>query len=257
MSIQITDFKDTQTLCELLLKTPHFSKIGAEGIFAIIETAKSLDIDPRIALSGGLYYTKGKVEMSARMMSALIRAKKHSISKDPTSNETICILHGKRADNGDVWTVSFSIDEAKKAGLVRPNSPWTNFPSDMLYARALSRLARQLFTDIIGNCYVEGEISLDPNVKEIPRIIVQEAKGPEVSKIKEIIEEAKEAEIISEDEWKALVDKINEIEINDVAFDESKFKKFIKCDDYSKMNTETYITAMTSLDNKLKKAKRV
>jgi hypothetical protein len=35
----------------------------------------------------------------------------------------------------------------------------------MLFARALSRLARQLFPDIIGNVYVEGEISLDPNIR--------------------------------------------------------------------------------------------
>lgn len=248
MSIQITDFKDTQALCELLLKTPHYSKLGPEGIFAIVETAKSLGIDPRIALSGGLYYTKGKVEMSARMMSALIRSKKHSISKDPESNDTKCILHGKRADNGDIWTVSFSIEEAKSANLVRPNSPWINFPSDMLYARALSRLARQLFTDVIGNCYVEGEISQDPNIKEFPKIEI---------KAVEVVEEPKEPETISEEEFKALVDKINEIEIKDIKFDEDRFKKYIKCDDYSKMKPATYVTAMTSLDNKLKKANRV
>jgi hypothetical protein len=30
----------------------------------------------------------------------------------------------------------------------------------MLFARALSRLARQLYPDVIGNCYVEGEIAM-------------------------------------------------------------------------------------------------
>jgi hypothetical protein len=29
----------------------------------------------------------------------------------------------------------------------------------MLFARSISRLARQLFPDVIGNCYVEGEVS--------------------------------------------------------------------------------------------------
>jgi len=145
------------------MQTPHYSKIGNEGIMAIVETAKSLGVDPRQALGGGLYYVRGKVEMSSRMMNALIRSRKHSVTRDKKSDDTICILHGKRSDNGDTWTESFSMDEAKKAGLVR-NGPWTTFPRDMLFARALSRLARQLFPDIIGNCYVEGEISLDRNI---------------------------------------------------------------------------------------------
>ena len=104
--------------------------------------------------------------MSARIINALIRSKKHSITRDKRSNDTICILHGKRADNNDMWSESFSLEEAKKAGLYRSNGPWATFTRDMLFARALSRLARQLFPDIIGNCYVEGEISLDPNIKD-------------------------------------------------------------------------------------------
>ena len=158
------ELENTQKMCKLLMQETHYSKIGQVGIFAIIETAKSLDIDPRQALGGGLYFVRGKVEMSARMMNALIRSKKHSITRDGRSNDKICILHGKRADNNDCWTESFSLEEAMKAGLVKAGGPWVNFTRDMLFARALSRLARQLFPDLIGNCYVEGEVSLDPNI---------------------------------------------------------------------------------------------
>jgi len=161
----LTELKNTQEMCALLMRTPHYSKMGQEGIFAIVETAKSLGVDPRQALGGGLYFVRGKVEMSARMMNALIRSRKHSITRDSKSNDQICILHGKRADTGDCWSESFSLEEARKAGLVKANGPWVNFTRDMLFARALSRLARQLFPDIVGNCYVEGEISLDPNIQ--------------------------------------------------------------------------------------------
>jgi hypothetical protein len=160
----IQQLNHSYTLCEALLKTPHYAKIGPEGIFAVIETSKSLGIDPRQALGGGLYYVKGKVEMSARMMNSIIRSHKHSITRDPKSDDTICILHGKRADNGDEWTESFSIQEAARAGLT--GTPvWKNYQRDMLFARALSRLARQLFPDVIGNVYVEGEISLDASIR--------------------------------------------------------------------------------------------
>lgn len=169
----LVDLQNTHQLCQQLMKTPHYSKMGPEGIFAIVETAKSLSIDPRQALGGGLYYVKGKVEMSARLMNSLIRAQKHSITRDKKSDDTICILHGKRADNGDTWTESFSLEDAKRAGLT--NSPvWKNFTRDMLFARALSRLARQLFPDVIGNVYVEGEISLDPNIKDYKPVMAVE-----------------------------------------------------------------------------------
>jgi len=169
----LAELKNSHELCGLLLKTPHYAKMGQEGIFAIVETAKSLNIDPRQALGGGLYFVRGKVEMSARMMNALIRSKKHSITRDKRSDDTICILHGRRADNDDCWTESFSLDEAKKAGLYRASGPWATFTRDMLFARALSRLARQLFPDIVGNCYVEGEISLDPNIKDTSEIVTE------------------------------------------------------------------------------------
>ena len=159
----LEDFANSRELCKQLMQTPHYARITEPGIMAIVETAKSLGIDPRLALGGGLYFVKGKVEMSARMMNALIRSKKHSITRDKRSDDKICILHGKRADNNDTWTESFSLEEAHRAGLTN-NPVWKNFTRDMLFARALSRLARQLFPDIIGNCYVEGEISLDSNI---------------------------------------------------------------------------------------------
>jgi len=162
----LNELRNTQELCGLLMKIPHYSKMGLEGIFAIVETAKSLNIDPRQALSGGLYFAKGRVEMSSRMMASLIRAKKHSITRDSKSDDKICILHGRRADTKDCWTESFSIEEAKKAGIIKHGGPWTTYPRDMLYARALSRLARQLFPDVIGNTYIKGEIGEDPNIED-------------------------------------------------------------------------------------------
>lgn len=175
--LQFNDFNaeidSLNDLCSKLLKTPHYAKLGYEGVFAILTDAKTLGIDPFVALNGGLYYVKGKVEMSARLMNAKIREGKHSITKDKRSDDTTCILHGKRSDTQDTWTESFSIQEAQKAGLDK-NPVWKNYTRDMLFARALSRLARQLFPDVIGNCYVEGEIAYDPNIPQIPVVKITE-----------------------------------------------------------------------------------
>lgn len=158
----IEDFNNTQELCMKLLKTKHYEKMGSEGVFAITQKAVSKGINPIEALNGGMYYVQGKVEMSAIMMADLIRRKNHSITLGKESNDTICVLHGKRKDNGDTWKVSFSIEDAKRAGIYKQGGPWSKYPDIMCYNRALSKLARQLFPDVIGNCYVEGDISDAP-----------------------------------------------------------------------------------------------
>lgn len=176
----LIDLENTMQACKKLMNTPYYKKMGEEGIFAILSTSQSLGIDPRTALGGSLYYAKGKVEMKAQTMNALIRSKKHSITRDKSSNEKICILHGKRSDTGDCWTESFSIEEAQKAGLLR-NEVWRIYPKDMLFARALSRLARQLFPDVIGNCYVEGEISLMVDTTTSEDVLISSEKVKEIS----------------------------------------------------------------------------
>lgn len=154
----LVDIENTKKMCKLLMESPHYQKMGAQGIFAVVEKAKSIGVNPIDALNGGMYYAQGRVELSAGMMNQLIRSHGHSVTKDKKSDATICILHGRRKDNGDTWVESFSIEDAKLAGIYR--NQWLKYPKDMLFARALSRLARQLFPDVIKGCYVEGEISM-------------------------------------------------------------------------------------------------
>jgi len=158
--LMMAEIKNTQEMCRMLMQAPHYKRMGDEGIYAVVEKAKSIGVSPLEALNGGMYYVQGKVELTSAMMNHLIRANGHSITKDKRSDETICILHGKRKDNGDTWVESFSIQDAKQAGIYR--NQWLKYPKDMLFARALSRLARQLFPDIIKGCYVQGEISDAP-----------------------------------------------------------------------------------------------
>lgn len=156
---QAREVHELQQLAQQLMQTKHYQKLGTDGVFAIVAKARSLGIDPLDALNGGLYYVDGHVEMSAQMMNQLIRMTGHSISKDPKSNDEICILHGRRGDNGDTWTCQFSMADANRAGISHKQN-WKRYPQSMLFARCLSLLGRQLFPDIIKNCYVQGEIEV-------------------------------------------------------------------------------------------------
>lgn len=200
--VVMEDLQNTQKMCQALMQTPHYKRIGAEGIFAIVQKAKALKLNPMDALNGGMYCVNGKVEMSANMMALLIRKAEHSFTKDKRSDDTICILHGKRKDNGDTWTESFSIADAKRAGIYK--NTWEKFPRNMLFARALSNIARQLFPDVIGGCYVEGEIpSSDDTSKATSWVTVKEQES-----IPNQVEISVDYDILTPEELKHLEEKL-------------------------------------------------
>jgi len=147
-SLTFSDIENTRKMCDLLMKTPHYAKLGPDGIYAVVAKAKSMEMDPIDALNGGLYYVNGRVGMSTEAMAARMRAAGHSISKDQKSTNTCCVLNGKRADNGDTWTTSFSIDDAKRAGIYNEKGPWGKYPDVMCYNRAMSKMFRQLTPDL-------------------------------------------------------------------------------------------------------------
>ncbi len=147
--------------------TSGMYKGNEHGVIMIMLAARELGIPPMAALNGGIHLIQGKVEISARMMSALIRKAGHSLMVKESTDD-ICVVEGVRVDNGNRFTASYTLQDAQKAGLVRSGGGWTKFPKDMCFARAMSRLARQLFSDVIGIGYVEGEIQDKDPIEPMP-----------------------------------------------------------------------------------------
>jgi len=170
-------------------KSPIYKRWGGfEGILMILLTARELGLPPMMSLNGGINNILGKIELSARSMNGLIRRAGHQVITI-TSGDTICTLKGVRADTKEEMEVSFFIEEAKKMGLLKQGSAWEKTPNDMLYARALSRLARRLFPDVIGTCYVEGEIprTKSDEIDVIEDLSSQTISGNEVAFLNDLI----------------------------------------------------------------------
>lgn len=183
----ISELECTRRLVSELMKTSHYARLTEAGVFAIIQKAKSMGMSVLEALNGSMFFVNGKVELSSSAMNGLIRSKGHSITKEPCSTAEVCYLRGRRADNGDTIVASFSLEEARRAGLKSP--VWDKYPEDMLFARALSRLARQLFPDVIKGCYVQGEIQEDlfPDKKPIV-IAAQYITDEQAEQLKDVVE---------------------------------------------------------------------
>ena len=65
----------------------------------------------------------------------------------------MCLRRFARNQAG-FWT----IEMARTAGLVKEKSNWVKIPTDMLVARAQSRLARMVYPDLLAGLYTPDEL---------------------------------------------------------------------------------------------------
>lgn len=218
-NLTVEDLEETKKMAQSLLQTGHYQKLGAAGVFVVTQMARSIGADVMQCLNGGMYPIDGKVEMDGRMMMSLIRQAGHSVTKDKKSTPTLCILHGKRADTGDTWTESFGLEDAKAAGLLSRGS-YQKYGRDMFQWRALSRLARFLFPDVIKGCYAMGEISESPRFNESVDRDAEEAAAAQIEQTSTQITVSTGKGGVTQEES----DKLNETIGNDEPYRQSVLK---------------------------------
>lgn len=189
--------EEMQTLKVMASIAVNSGKYGSEynesTILNIFLTAKSLEVDPLIALNGGFNIIQGKINMSAHFMSALVRRRGHSI-KVLEITEKKCVIIGQRKDNGDSLKYEYTWEEAQRAELTGKKN-WRTNPKQMLYCGCIRNIFRMLFSDI-GIAYDEDEMSpqeIDDNSESVeitvPVEINESDKVFDFQEIKEKISE--------------------------------------------------------------------
>jgi len=97
----------------------------------------------------------GRPSPDSELLVRMIRGAGHSIEVLEAS-DTACRLRGTRTDTGETLEVGFTVEDAarvttkEKGQKVRlaDAKRWREYPGDMCWARAISRLHRRLFPDI-------------------------------------------------------------------------------------------------------------
>ena len=133
----------------------------------------------------------GKPTLDAQGMVALIRQAGHSISGEVDEHKAV--VRGKRGDTGDEMVSTFSMDDAKIAGLAG-STTYKKYPKDMLWARAVSQLGRRLFADVLMAASY-GPEEMDSVVASTP--VRTDVRADDLARTEELAE-VFDAEIIEE-----------------------------------------------------------
>jgi hypothetical protein len=172
------EFDIIQMMAKTASDSKHFEKLGGfPGIFSLALYAREMGIPAMTALHGGLVSVMGKITMSAEMMNSLIRQKGHKL-EILECNARICRIKGTRKDTGEIYTAEFSLEDAKRAGLIKNGGGYDKHTDDMLFARCISKLKRRLFPDVACKAYVEGELE---DSEEETESVKEESKIVEIN----------------------------------------------------------------------------
>ena len=127
------------------------------SVLACILTGQELGLEAMQSLRM-VNVIEGKPAASAELMRALVHRAGHLIGIVDSTTER-CEMRGQRDDTGETMTVEWTLDDARRAGLIpaKPEAAWTKYPRSMLLARATSELCRALFSDVVGGLYTPEE----------------------------------------------------------------------------------------------------
>jgi RecT family len=126
-------------------------------VLACILTGAELGLGPMTSLRM-INVIDGRPAASAELMRALVNRAGHRLSVVEAKQDKVT-LYGRRRDTGSEATVTWTVEDAKRAQLWGKGA-WSTYPRSMLLARATSELCRQIFSDVIGGLYTPEETAV-------------------------------------------------------------------------------------------------
>lgn len=157
-ALQMHDaYELAKVLCGTGIVPAHFRGKPQEGAAAIMFGA-SLGLDPINALRG-LYNVHGTTSMYARMMAALVLRDGHELWTVSSTDDRV-IVQGRRRGSDTIEEGDWDYARAKKAGYTK-NDKYQSDPQAMLYAKAVSEVARKIAPDTLNGIYTVEEMEIE------------------------------------------------------------------------------------------------
>lgn len=115
---------------------------NAANAFVAAETGAALGLEPLQALAS-IAVINGRATLSSDLMAAVIRRAGHTLRIVENNPESVTATLIRADDKTFKFEVTWDKDKATKAGLWGQRGPWSQYPTQMLRARAITEVARQ------------------------------------------------------------------------------------------------------------------
>lgn len=115
---------------------------NAANAFVATEIGAALGLEPLQALAS-IAVINGRATLSSDLMAAVIRRAGHTLRIVENNPESVTATLIRADDKTFKFEVTWDKDKAVKAGLWGQRGPWSQYPTQMLRARAITEVARQ------------------------------------------------------------------------------------------------------------------
>lgn len=153
---------------------------NAANAFVAAETGAALGLEPLQALAS-IAVINGRATLSSDLMAAVIRRAGHTLRIVENNPESVTATLIRADDKKFEFTVTWDKDKATKAGLWGQRGPWSQYPTQMLRARAITEVARQGASEaLMGMIYSPEDFgaTITDTGEVIEAEIVNEAPAP-------------------------------------------------------------------------------
>lgn len=158
-----------KNLGQIFVKSGFFSDAEDEAQAVVkILAGREVGIEPITAMTG-IHIVKGKITLGANLMAAAV--KKHPSYNYKVISHTAkeCII--EFFEKGEsVGKSEYTMEDARKAGILKAGSGWEKYPRNMLFARAMSNGVKWYCPDVFGHSpvYVPEEMGVEVDEEGAP-----------------------------------------------------------------------------------------
>lgn len=200
-AIAIAETRDLMTMAGTLAKSaliPSALRGKPEDVFVILQTGAELGLSPMQALRG-IHVIEGKASLGADLIVGQCIKRKDVCEYFSLTNSTdaIATYETKRVGAPSATKISFSIEQARNAGLLNKGN-WSKYPAAMLRARCATALARAVYPDLAMGLYEPGEAEeiASHSIRDVPveAEVVEATPETEVGHVLKAIADAQSTE---------------------------------------------------------------
>lgn len=184
--IEPNDLSEVMTFAQIAVRSNHFGLRNVEEAAFRILYGRELGMSVMQSVMG-IDIIQGRPGLKAGTVASLIQRSGRYEYRVIEWTPTKCVV--KFFDQGEiVGESSFTIDDAKRAGVYKDGSNWSKYPKAMLFARAITQGARAYCPSIFfGPVYSSEELSdgvIDAEIVDAEPAAEQPAKPKATKKAK-------------------------------------------------------------------------
>lgn len=152
---------DTRSVAEAMFKSGYFPDLrSAEQALVKITAGREFGIGPWASVSQ-IQIVQGRPTLGANLLGALVKRSARYDYKVLRSDDEACEIEVTDCGKSCGPAVSYAMADAEKAGLTGKDN-WKKYPSDMLFARAITRAVRRYCPDVTAGIPAYTPEELEP-----------------------------------------------------------------------------------------------